>query len=35
VSFDRAQLAAAAQRLHDSPPPERTTSFIAGVSSGL
>ena len=35
VTFDRAHLAAAAQRLHDSPPPERTTSFVAGVSSGL
>jgi hypothetical protein len=35
VTFDRAHLAAAAQRLHDSPPPERTTSFVAGVSAGL
>ena len=35
VTFDPAHLAAAAQRLHDSPPPERTTSFVAGVSSGL
>src|SRR5271156_3567038 len=35
VTFDPARLAAAAQELHDSPPPERTTSFVAGVSSGL
>jgi hypothetical protein len=35
VIFDHAQLAAAAQRLHDSPPPERTTSFVAGVKAGL
>ena len=35
VTFDPAHLAAAAQRLHDSPPPERTTSFVAGVVSRL
>ncbi len=28
VTFDTAHLAAAAQRLHDSPPPERTTPFL-------
>ncbi len=35
VTFDAAHLAAAAQALRDSPPPERTTPFIAGVLSGL
>src|SRR5215472_300620 len=35
VTFDRAHLAAAAKRLSDSPPPERTTAFIAGVKAGL
>jgi hypothetical protein len=35
VIFDSAQLAAAAQKLRDSPPPERTTPFVAGVLSGL
>jgi len=35
VTFDVAHLAAAAQALRDSPPPERTTPFIAGVLSGL
>jgi hypothetical protein len=33
--FDSAQLAAAAKSLHDSPPPERTTPFVAGVTAGL
>ena len=35
VIFDSAQLTAAAHRLQTSPPPERTTSFVAGVSAGL
>ncbi len=35
VTFDSAQLAAAAHSLRDSPPPERTTPFVAGVLSGL
>lgn len=35
VTFDTAHLAAAADRLGDSPPPERTTPFVAGVLSGL
>ena len=35
VTFDSAHLAAAAQTLRDSPPPERTTPFVAGVLSGL
>jgi hypothetical protein len=35
VIFDRAQLAAAAHALRTSPPRERTTPFIAGVSQGL
>jgi hypothetical protein len=35
VTFDAAHLAAAAQTLRDSPPPERTTPFIAGIKSGL
>jgi hypothetical protein len=35
VTFDSARLAAAAQRLRDSPPPERTTPFVAGVTAGL
>ena len=35
VIFDSAHLAAAAQSLRDSPPPERTTPFVAGVLSGL
>jgi hypothetical protein len=33
--FDRAHLLAAAKSLHDWPPPERTTAFLAGVKSGL
>ncbi|MGO9800574.1 MAG: hypothetical protein ACLPQ0_14025 [Candidatus Binatus sp.] len=35
VTFDSAHLAAAAQSIRDSPPPERTTPFVAGVLSGL
>ena len=35
VTFDTAHLVTAAQRLRDSPPPERTTPFVAGVLSGL
>jgi hypothetical protein len=35
VIFDAAHLASAAQTLRDSPPPERTTPFVAGVSAGL
>ncbi len=35
VTFDSAHLAAAAQKLHDSPPPERTTPFVTGVAAGL
>jgi len=35
VTFDTAHLVAAAQTLRDSPPPERTTPFVAGVLSGL
>ncbi len=35
VTFDSAQLAAAARSLRDLPPPERTTPFVAGVLSGL
>ncbi len=35
VIFDTAHLAAAARSLRDSPPPERTTPFVAGVLSGL
>jgi hypothetical protein len=35
VIFDSAQLVAAAHGLQTSPPPERTTSFVAGVSAGL
>jgi len=35
LTFDSAHLAAAAHSLRDSPPPERTTPFVAGVSSGL
>jgi hypothetical protein len=35
VIFDSAHLAAAAQSIRDSPPPERTTPFVAGVLSGL
>jgi hypothetical protein len=35
ITFDPAHLAAAAQTLRDSPPPERTTPFVAGVLSGL
>ncbi len=35
MTFDSSHLIAAAQRLHDSPPPERTTPFVAGVTAGL
>jgi len=35
VIFDRSHLAAAAHSLRDSPPPERTTPFVAGVLAGL
>jgi len=35
VTFDSAHLAAAAQALRDSPPPERTTPFVTGVTAGL
>ncbi len=35
VIFDTPHLAAAARSLRDSPPPERTTPFVAGVLSGL
>ena len=35
VTFDPARLAAAAQELHESPPLERTTPFLAGVLAGL
>jgi hypothetical protein len=35
VTFDSAHLAAAAQKLRDSPPPERTTTFVTGVTAGL
>ena len=33
--FDSTHLAGAAQTLRDSPPPERTTPFVAGVLAGL
>ncbi|MGD0120793.1 MAG: hypothetical protein ABSD30_22215 [Candidatus Binatus sp.] len=33
--FDPAHLTAAAKSLRDSPPPERTTPFVAGVTAGL
>ena len=35
VTFDSAHLAAAAVKLRDSPPPERTTPFVTGVAAGL
>jgi hypothetical protein len=35
MTFDAAHLCAAAQSLRDSPPPERTTPFVAGVAAGL
>ncbi len=35
MTFDTVHLIAAAQSLHDSPPPERTTPFVAGVAAGL
>jgi hypothetical protein len=35
LTFDTSHLNAAAQTLRDSPPPERTTPFVAGVTAGL
>lgn len=35
VTFDTAHLIDAAHSLQTSPPPERTTSFLAGVTAGL
>jgi hypothetical protein len=35
VTFDSTRLSAAAQRLRDLPPAERTTPFVAGVAAGL
>ncbi len=35
ITFDVAHLTAAARSLRDSPPPERTTPFVAGVTAGL
>jgi hypothetical protein len=35
MTFDASHLIAAAQSLRDSPPPERTTPFVAGVTAGL
>jgi hypothetical protein len=35
VTFDAAHLADAARSLQTSPPPERTTPFLAGVTAGL
>ena len=35
MTFDASHLIAAAQSLRDSPPPERTTPFVAGVAAGL
>ena len=35
VTFDSAHLAAAAEKLRDSPPPERRTPFVAGVTAAL
>ena len=35
MTFDTSHLIAAAKSLHDSPPPERTTPFVAGVTAGL
>jgi hypothetical protein len=35
ITFDFAHLTAAARSLRDSPPPERTTPFVAGVAAGL
>jgi hypothetical protein len=35
MTFDAVHLVAAANSLRDSPPPERTTPFVAGVTAGL
>ncbi len=35
ITFDTSHLIAAANSLHDSPPRERTTPFVAGVTAGL
>jgi hypothetical protein len=35
MTFDTSHVIAAAQSLRDSPPPERTTPFVAGVTAGL
>jgi hypothetical protein len=35
VTFDSVHLFAAAEKLRDSPPPERSTPFVAGVTAGL
>jgi hypothetical protein len=35
ATFDSAHLAAAARELRDSPPPERTTPFVTGVTAGF
>jgi hypothetical protein len=35
MTFDTSHLIAAAQSLRDSPPQERTTPFVAGVTAGL
>ena len=35
MTFDTSHLIAAAKSLRDSPPPERTTPFVAGVTAGL
>jgi hypothetical protein len=35
VTFDSVHLVAAAEKLRDSPPPERSTPFVAGVTAGL
>ncbi len=35
MTFDSARLVAAALELRNSPPPERTTPFVAGVTAGL
>jgi hypothetical protein len=35
VTFDSAHLVAAAEKLRDSPPPERSTPFVSGVTAGL
>jgi hypothetical protein len=35
MTFDTSHLIAAANSMRDSPPPERTTPFVAGVTGGL